>query len=222
MADIIEGIHPTRMELLDINKKVVLAVKGHKLLKEKRDTLMTEFLGVIEEAKGLRSEVIESMDEAYSNLIAAEALMSSSDVQSIANSIPESKKVDISLRNVMGVRIPKMSLESTQEDAASWEYRTPLSTAKIDDSVESFNSVLVKLVKLVEVEETILRLGDEIKKTKRRVNSLEHRMIPRLEATQFYINMRLEEMERETFSSLKAVKRKKERERRQHEESSPV
>ncbi len=210
------------MELLDINKKVVLAVKGHKLLKEKRDTLMTEFLGVIEEAKGLRSEVIESMDEAYSNLIAAEALMSSSDVQSIANSIPESKKVDISLRNVMGVRIPKMSLESTQEDAASWEYRTPLSTAKIDDSVESFNSVLVKLVKLVEVEETILRLGDEIKKTKRRVNSLEHRMIPRLEATQFYINMRLEEMERETFSSLKAVKRKKERERRQHEESSPV
>jgi len=222
MADIIEGIHPTRMELLEINKKVVLAVKGHKLLKEKRDTLMTEFLGVIDEAKGLRSEVIESMKEAYSNLIASEAVMSSSDVQSIANSIPESKKVDITLRNVMGVRIPKMSLESTQEAAASWEYRTPLSTAKIDDSVESFNAVLEKLVKLVEVEETILRLGDEIKKTKRRVNSLEHRMIPRLEATQFYINMRLEEMERETFSSLKAVKRKKERERKQHEETSPV
>jgi len=203
------------MELLEINKKIELAVKGHKLLKEKRDTLMTKFLAVIEEAKGLRGEVIDLMSNAYNDLIAAEAVMGSQSVEAIANAIPESKKLELSLKNVMGVRIPEIHLLANQQEEGNGEYKTPLTSAKIDDSVESFNKALQKLIKLVEVEETIIRLGEEIKKTKRRVNSLEHIMIPRLKATQVYIGMRLEEMERENFFRLKAVKRKKDRQKAQ-------
>jgi len=209
MADIIEGIHPTRMELLEINKKVDLARKGHKLLKEKRDTLMTEFLGVLEEAKGLRKDVRAVMDVAYIDLISAEAVMGSYNVESIASAMPESKKIDISLKNIMGVRIPKISLVKEEGVELGGEYIIPFTSAKIDDSVKNFNVVLEKLIKLAETEETIIRLGDEIKKTRRRVNALEHLMIPRLEATQRYIKMRLEEMERENFFRLKTVKKKK-------------
>ncbi len=211
MADIIEGIHPTRMELLEINKKIELAEKGYNLLKEKRDTLMTEFLAVLEKAKGLREEVVEAMNKAYANLISAEAIMGSPAVESIASAIPESKRIEISLKNVMGVRTPKIDLITDENAELKKEYRIPLTSSKLDDSVKSFNIVLERLINLVEIEETIIRLGKEIKKIKRRVNALEHLMIPRLRATQIYIKMRLEEMERENFFRLKTVKRKKER-----------
>ncbi len=214
MAEVIEGIHPTRMELLEINKKIELAVKGHKLLKEKRDTLMTEFLEVLEEAKGLKGELTAAMDVVYSDLILAEAVMGSANVESIAAAIPESKRIELSLKNVMGVRIPQVDLVVDEAVASRKDYMVPFTSTKVDDSVEGFNLVIGKLIKLVEVEETIIRLGEEIKKTKRRVNALEHMMIPQLKATQRYIKMRLEEMERENFFRLKTVKRKKEREAR--------
>jgi V/A-type H+-transporting ATPase subunit D len=207
MADIIEGVHPTRMELLDINKRLALAGKGHKLLKEKRDSLMTEFLKRIDQARGPREGLEISMNAAYEDLIRAEALMSSNNVKAIALSTPESGSIDISYRSIVGVKTPK--IEYSAAEASRDKYNLTFTSSKLDEACDDFEQALKQILDLVETEEVIRRLGGEIKKTKRRVNALEHIMIPRLGNTQRYIEMRLEEMERESFVRLKMVKMKK-------------
>lgn len=211
MSDIIEGISPTRMELLEINKKIKLAKKGHKLLKEKRDSLVSEFFGVIDQVKGSRKGLYETMNHAYIDLIQAEALMGSRSVESVASIVPEKGSIKMSTRNVMGVQIPKMTVSENSADP-EMIYASVYASSKLSDASENFNKAYDEIVKLAETEETIRRLGEEIKKTKRRVNSLEYIMIPRLTNTRKYILSRLEEMERESFFSLKMVKKKKERE----------
>ncbi len=121
MAEIIEGVHPTRMELLEISDRIELAEKGHRLLKEKRDSLMTEFFNVIKNAKGIRNEVIADMGVGYSDLIKAEALMGSSNVDGIAKSVPSMKSIDVHMRNIMGVQIPQLKLisDETSEEEKS-------------------------------------------------------------------------------------------------------
>ena len=212
MADVIEGVHPTRMELLEINKRIVLAEKGHKLLKEKRDALMTEFLQRVEQAGGLREALAETMNQAYEDLIHAEARMSPKGVQSIASATPEVEGVDITFGNIFGVRVPKT--EFRRREKAGNRYGLVFTSSKLDEAVVDFERALEQILDLVEKEETIRLLGAEIKKTTRRVNALEYVMIPRLYNTQRYIKMRLEEIERESFVRLKMVKAKKERERK--------
>jgi len=207
MVDIIEGVHPTRMELLEINKRSVLAEKGHKLLKEKRDSLMTEFLKRVDQARDPREALATTMDKAYGDLIRTEALMSSNNVKAIASSTPELEGIGITFRNIMGVKVPRIEL-STGEISKE-RYDLAFTSSKLDEACDDFERALKQVLNLVEIEEAIRRLGEEIKKTKRRVNSLEYIMIPRLINTQRYIEMRLEEMERESFVRLKMVKMKK-------------
>ncbi|MBN2251210.1 MAG: V-type ATP synthase subunit D [Candidatus Altiarchaeota archaeon] len=211
MADIIEGVSPTRMELLDINKKIKLARKGHKLLKEKRDSLVTEFFGVIDKAKGARADLAETMNRAYPDLIKAEALTGKATVESIAATSPGKGSLKISTKNIMGVHIPSIAVEETQAGKFEKTPGTVHASTKLNEASEKFDKAYMEAIKLAETEETIRRLGDEIKKTKRRVNSLEYIMIPRLDNTKKYITARLEEMERESFFRLKMVKRKKQR-----------
>ncbi|MBN2014838.1 MAG: V-type ATP synthase subunit D [Candidatus Altiarchaeota archaeon] len=211
MADIIEGVHPTRMELIEINKRIVLAVKGHKLLKEKRDALMTEFLQRIDQAGGLREELAETLNRAYEDLIDAEARMSIKSVQAVSSSTSEVGGIDITFGNIFGVRVPKVVF--TRAEGFRERYDMAFTSSKLDESVDGFERALKQVLNLVEKEETIRLLGEEIKKTTRRVNALEYVLIPRLYNTKRYIKMRLEEMERESFVRLKMVKAKKERER---------
>lgn len=213
MADIIEGVSPTRMELLDMNKKIKLAKKGHKLLKEKRDSLVTEFFGVIDKAKGSRANLSSTLSSAYPDLITAEALSGTANVESIASTAPEKGALEISSRNIMGVRIPKIDLVENKQ-AADWKNQgsVAFTSTKLYEASDKFDKAYAEMIKLAETEETIRRLGEEIKKTKRRVNSLEYIMMPRLGNTKKYILARLEEMERESFFRLKMVKRKKQRE----------
>ncbi|HIE34412.1 MAG TPA: V-type ATP synthase subunit D [Candidatus Altiarchaeales archaeon] len=210
MADIVEGVHPTRMELLEINKRIQLAEKGHKLLKERRDSLITKFFEIVDKSEGSRQELVNTMERAYNNLIKTEMMTSSSEVKAISRALPESKKIKTSMENILGVKTPKLEMVSDEKFTDSYSMISTSST--FDDSVHDFNDVLKKILDLIEMEESIRRLGNEIKKTKRRVNALEYLMIPRLRNTQTYIEMRLEEMERENFFRLKIVKRKKERE----------
>jgi len=212
MTDIIEGVAPTRMELLEMNKKIKLAKKGHKLLKEKRDSLVTEFFGVVEKARGSRAMLSSTMNSAYPDLIKAEAIMGTANVEDIAGTIPEKGEINISSKNVMGVRIPQVNLTLNKHEYDEKIRGSVYSSSKLYDASEKFDKAYDELIRLAETEETIRRLGEEIKKTKRRVNSLEYIMIPRLGATKRYITSRLEEMERESFFRLKMVKRKKQRE----------
>ena len=207
MVDIIEGIHPTRMELLEINKRSVLAKKGHKLLKEKRDALMTEFLKRVDQARDPREALATTMSKGYEDLIRTEALMSSNSVKAIASSTPELEGIDITLGNIMGVKVPEIELITTE--APKERYGLTFTSSKLDEACDDFDRAVKQILDLIKIEETIRRLGEEIKKTKRRVNSLEYIMIPRLDNTRRYIKMRLEEMERENFVRLKMIKMKK-------------
>lgn len=206
MAEILENISPTRTELLELNKKIKLAEKGHKLLKEKRDALVMEFFRIVEKAKGSKSKLADTLEKSYNDLIKTEAIMSTDSVESIAYATPQKIEVNLAIGNIMGVKIPRITTVNIEVP----KVYTPISTSsKLDETIEDFENASRQVLHLVEIEETIRRIGNEIKKTKRRVNALEYIMMPKLKNTQGYIRMRLEEIERENFFRLKSVKKKK-------------
>jgi len=196
------------MELLEIKNKIKLATKGHKLLKEKRDSLIMEFFKVVDKARDSREKLSKKLDTAYKNLIISEAISSSENVEAIANAIPESGEILIEKSNIFGVEIPKIKF--LKKDNAVSEYETTSTSSKLDEARRDFSEIFLDILKLVEAEESMRRLGEEIKLTKRRVNALEYILIPKLINTRKYIQNRLEELERENFFRLKMVKKKKE------------
>ncbi|RME31201.1 V-type ATP synthase subunit D [Candidatus Woesearchaeota archaeon] len=192
------------MALLATKKKIQLATKGHKLLKEKRDALIGEFFAIVDELKTLRKQVDEAVAEAFKALILAQALNGAAEVRRAAETVPSITEVTVSTRAVMGVRVPVFSLP-TQTGAG---YSLISSSLELDEAARRFQSLLSSLVKVAELEATMARLAEEIKKTKRKVNALEQILLPRLNDDKTYITMRLEEMERENFGRLKVIKGK--------------
>jgi V/A-type H+-transporting ATPase subunit D len=206
VENIIEGVKPTRMELLAIRKKKKLAEKGHKLLGEKRDALVIQFFDVIKTRDSLRNDVNKKMAEAYDTLIDAEMIMGRDDVADIASSIPPINDIPTSIVNIMGVQVPKIQAEAIKiSDKPVYGYMN--TSARLDEATDRFSEVLQKVLKLAEIEGSIEQLAKEIEKTKRRVNALEHIFIPRLKATQKYIEMQLQEREREDFFRRKHIKK---------------
>lgn len=205
MADIIPNIHPTRSELLDIQRRIKLSKRGHKLLEEKKDALIMEFFEKIKKLKNLKAELIRDMETGYRDLIKAESLVGSATVDSVSRSMPQSLELKIETGNVMGVKIPKFTISQHSEDIGLY---SSLTSPMVDQSIQDWKKITEKLFILIEAEETLKRLAKEIKSTKRRVNSLEYLTIPRLQATRKYIRSRLEEQERENFFRLKIMKKK--------------
>ncbi len=206
MPDIIEGISPTRMELLKLNRRVKLAEKGHKLLKEKRDALITEFLDIVEEVRGIRTEVESKLEDSYRNLLMAQATLGAESVKEISLVTAQDISMDFDTRNIMGVKVPLIEAGRITRDVTQRGYGFVDTSATVDECAKSFEESLELIIKLAEIEETVKRLATEVEKTKRRVNALEYIIVPRLGATAKYIRMRLEEMERENFSRLKKIK----------------
>ena len=201
----IEGVKPTRMELLAIRKKRNLAEKGHKLLSEKRDALIMQFFDVIKTRDTLRVDVNSSLMNAYSALIESQMIMGQNQVEEVAMAVPPMGKVPMSVVNIMGVQVPSLEAEAiVPPEGPVYGYLD--TTAKLDEATDKLRKVLVKILKLAEVEGSIERLANEIEKTKRRVNALEHIFIPRLKTTIKYIEMQLQEREREDFFRRKRIK----------------
>ncbi len=205
--EMIEGINPTRMELLKLKQREKLAVKGHSLLKEKRNALIMEFFNILERVKGSRDEVSLKLQEAYQDLTAAQVMMGDLSVKKAAMSVTESVDVDIDSRSVMGVVVPVIESEISQRTIVERGYGFMDTSVKLDEAARKFEESIQLIIELGEIEKTIMLLASEIESTKRRVNALEHIIIPRLENTVKYIEMRLEEMERESFVRLKMVKK---------------
>ncbi len=207
MPEIIEGVSPTRMELLWLRRREKLAVKGHDLLREKRDALIAEFLDVVSEVRGARKEVEDKLREAFDYLIIAQAGLGVEEVRQLSLMTPQEISLDISSRSIMGVSVPILELQDElTRNVTDRGYGFMDSSAAVDKCARSFEEALEKLIKLAEMEEAVRNLAGEVEKTKRRVNALEYVMIPRLKATRKYIQMRLEEMERENFTRLKKIK----------------
>ncbi|MDO9043865.1 MAG: V-type ATP synthase subunit D [Methanobacteriaceae archaeon] len=211
--EMIEGINPTRMELLKLKDREKLAVKGYSLLKEKRNALIMEFFNILERVKGSRENVEEKLKEAFEDLTAAQVIMGDLAVKKAALSVKESVNVDIDSRSIMGVVVPVVeSSTSPERTVVERGYGFVDTSVKLDEAAKKFEESIALIIELGEIEKTIILLAGEIESTKRRVNALEHIIIPRLENTVKYIEMRLEEMERENFVRLKMIKKSMEME----------
>ncbi|MGA1822857.1 MAG: V-type ATP synthase subunit D [Thermoplasmatota archaeon] len=203
-GEIVEGINPTRMELLTIKKKRVLAEKGHKLLGEKRDALVVQFFEVIRKRERLRREVMVAFGDAREDLDESMAVMGYDTVKAYSRGIPPVPDPTISHLNIMGVKVPVVSQGSEVEKDTPWAVgTTPYS---LNEATKKYEKALSSLLLLAEAEGAMERLAVEIEKTKRRVNALEHIFIPRLKNTEKYINMQLQEREREDFFRRKRIK----------------
>jgi len=206
-----ENPNPTRMELLKAKTRVKLARKGHKLLKQKRDALVLEFFKILGKAQDLRSDLNARMKNAYGALAVAQAYHSMQEIEQAAMAVKRAPDVHVEVRNIMGVKIPTLEAAEPKKLLLARGYSVVGTSAKIDEVADSFEHVLDIIFKLSETENGIRRLILEIEKTKRRVNSLEFVMIPRLEMQAKLISFRLEEMERDSFVMLKTIKRKLEK-----------
>lgn len=204
--DIIDGINPTRMELLSLKNRTKLAVKGHGLLKEKRDALIKEFFDILDRVKGVREAAEKSLKEANEALLEAQIAMGDLAVRKASLSVKESIDVDIKSRSVMGVSVPVTNVKMEERSIIDRGYSLADTTIQLDEAAKKFEDSIKFLIELGEVEKTIFLLAEEIEATKRRVNALEHIMIPRFENTEKYIDMRLQEMERENFVRLKMIR----------------
>ena len=204
--DIIDGINPTRMELLSLKNRTKLAVKGHGLLKEKRDALIKEFFDILDRVKGVREAAERSLKEANEALLEAQIAMGDLAVRKASLSVKESIDVDIKSRSVMGVSVPVTNVKMEERSIIDSGSSFSDTTIQLDEAAKKFEESIKFLIELGEVEKTIFLLAEEIEATKRRVNALEHIMIPRFENTEKYIDMRLQEMERENFVRLKMIR----------------
>ena len=206
MAEILQNVKPTRMELLKLRKRVKLADKGHRLLKEKRDALISEFMVVIKEYKNARKSVEENLKGAFHNLLMAEVLLGSRDLGQISGITLRDIGLGFMTKNIMGVSVPIMKVDNLVRRINERGYGFLSTNAKLDDAAKNFEESILLIVKLAEVEESVRRIAEEVEKTKRRVNALEYIVIPRLKATIKHIEMRMEEIERESFLRLKKIK----------------
>lgn len=198
-----QEIPANRMELLSVKKRKKLAQTGHNLLEKKRDALIQKFFEYVKEYRELAADTLIQLAQAYEKLHVAQAVSGVNRVKSLAYSAQESFSAKKTTNNIMGVKIDSLEIHKT----AVTHNASLIGTSNyVTQARESFQQVVPELVKLAELEQTIFSLADEIRKTKRRVNALEHIYLPRLESTQKRISDRLAEIEREEFTRLKHVK----------------
>lgn len=201
------NVNPTRMELTRLKKRLKTATRGHKLLKDKRDELMKQFLDIVRTSQKLRLQVEADLTEAYRGFSAASALMSPEMMEQTFLYPKQSVAIDMSFKNVMSVNVPIYSVQTKTQDISDiFPYSFVSTPAELDDSVMRLSQLLNDMLKLAEYEKTVKLLAQEIEKTRRRVNALEYVMIPQLNETIRYIIMKLDENERGNTTRLMKVK----------------
>jgi len=205
VEQVLEGVNPTRMELLEIRKKLELAEKGHKLLEEKRDALVERFFDVIDKRNQLSKEMDKDFEDAFLSLIQAQMIIGENKVEESSYLTEDIGEIYLGYDNIMGVKIPKMNIEDIKTETKP-SYGFFETCSKLDDTQKQFSKLLSKLIELADLEGSIKSLATEIEKTKRRVNVLENTLIPKLQGTRKYIEMQLEEREREDFLRRKRIK----------------
>ncbi len=197
------NINPTRMELLELKKKIGTAMRGHKLLKEKRDGLMKQFLSTIKEARTLREIIEEKLGMAFKSFIFASADMRPEVMQEALLYTSKKASLSVSTKNIMSVHVPEFDYKS-EGDFLSYSLAT--TSGELDGSLKIFSEVLEDMIKLAQIEHSAKLMAQEIEKTRRRVNALEYVFIPSMGETIKYITAKLNEQERGTTAALMRVK----------------
>ena len=201
------NVNPTRMELTNLKRKLVTARRGHKLLKDKRDELMRQFLDLVKVNKSLREEVEEGIKNANKNFVLAKAVMRDEYLNTALLASKQSVEINAGEKNVMSVNIPVFDYKTrTADENDIFSYGFAFTSSDLDFAVKSLADVFPSMLRLAEVEKSCRLMAAEIEKTRRRVNALEHVMIPDLQKNIKYITMKLDENERSTQIRLMKVK----------------
>ena len=202
-------VNPTRMELTRLKGKLRTAQRGHKLLKDKRDELMKQFLDTVREVRALRQEVEEELMKVDGAFTVASALMSSQALaleQALLDP-KQSVKLTQTTKNIMSVNVPVYDFQTqTRSDADIYPYGFAATSGELDTAVDALGKVFRKMLKLAEVEKAAQLMAEEIEKTRRRVNALEYVVIPNTQDSIRYITMKLDENDRATTTRLMKVK----------------
>ena len=199
-------VNPTRMALSELKLRLVTAKRGHKLLKDKQDELMRQFINLIKENKKLRMEVEKELSESFKSFLLASATMSPLFLESAVSFPKEKLSLEIKSKNIMSVNVPEMKFVKEEMEGSIFPYGFVQTSAELDDTVIKLQKVLDNLLSLAEIEKSCQLMADEIEKTRRRVNALEYSTIPNLEETVKDIRMKLDENERATITRLMKVK----------------
>lgn len=200
-------VNPTRMELTRLKKKLVTATRGHKLLKDKRDELMRQFLDLARENMALRLKVEEGIKSANRNFVVAKAGMSEETLNAALIAPKQEVYLETGKKNVMSVDIPVFEYKTrTADENDIYSYGFAFTSSDLDGAVKSLADILPEMLKLSETEKACQLMASEIEKTRRRVNALEHVIIPETKTNIKYITMKLDENERSTQIRLMKVK----------------
>ena len=200
-------ITPTRMELTRLKRRLRTAIRGHKLLKDKRDELMKQFLEIVRRNRMLRQRVEAGLEQANSAFTIASAVMSPEMLEQALLYPKQSVELEVGYRNMMSVNVPTYTFHTRNEDASEiYPYGFAQTSGELDAALECLSNVFKDMLELAEVEKTMQLLAEDIEKTRRRVNALEYTMIPELQKNIRYISMKLEENERGNITRLMKVK----------------
>ncbi len=203
---VLEDYKPTRSQLLQVRRTRRMAERGHRLLKLKRDALIVEFFKVLDRAKEVRSNLADRYRVAEERIAVATAERGKVEVKSSAYALVDVPQLELTTRNVMGIVVPKIDSRSVLKTIPQRGYGIIGTSARIDEAADAYEILIEDVIVAAEIETTMRRLIEEIDKVKRRVNALEHRVIPELADTENFIRQRLEEMERENIFRLKRFK----------------
>ncbi len=206
MSELIAGVHPTRMELLTLRKRRAIARRGRDLLREKLDALMIEFFQFVREINTLRAKAQDLLQQAYEEYVEAQMALGYMKLEQTSVGIEDRFSIKSKSRNVIGVTIPYIQVE--MKPLTAFPYNIYDTSIKLDQANLKMAEAIKAIAELSSAEAAVKKLAEAIAATKRRVNSLEYVVIPRIIATLRYIEMHLEEAEREDFFRLKRIKGK--------------
>ena len=201
------NVNPTRQELTRLKNRLRTSVRGHKLLKDKRDELMKQFLEVVRENRALRTKVESALMQAHASFTEASALMSTEMLQQSLLYPKQSVELTMDFKNVMSVNVPEYHFQTRDAQPGDvYPYGFAATSGALDDAVDALSGVFQDMLRLAEMEKTAQLLAEEIEKTRRRVNALEYVKIPQMEESIKYISMKLDENERSATIRLMKVK----------------
>lgn len=199
------NVNPTRMELSKLKKRLATARRGHKLLKDKRDEMVRRFMDYIRKNRDLRMEVDEKLAAAAGRFATAQAVMGEAEVAEALLCPAREAKISLSKETIMNVDVPKITYQ-VEDQSDDLPYGFAFTSPELDQSVLDMSELLPLLIELAQTEKVCNLLADEIEKTRRRVNALEHIMIPEMEETIKFITMKLEDNERANITRLMKFK----------------
>lgn len=200
------NVNPTRMEFSRLKKRLVVATRGHKLLKDKQDELMRQFITLVKYNNDLRKKVEKKLQDVFKDFVMAKAVLGSEFLEEAIFYPVGNVTFDVGVKNVMSVKVPVLKFDRDQGDNINLSYGFFNTNSELDLSILNFKMVFSELLELAEVEKSTQLMADEIEKTRRRVNALEYRTIPDLKETIKYIRMKLDENERGSLTRLMKVK----------------